>query len=308
MNHSLNNRADDLLDRLSDSLTRWVLGFGLLSLHATLFTVSMIAMLLWNIYSAPGDLWVDEVFRRWGAVLAFHAIAVVAGTIAWQLLRAEQQAMDAQRVEPSPLARPVPIASFDHGEAPNAWRPGISVPGNPAQRYAETAHKAEDLAKRAFSASAVWSAAVARRTKQAVVATKTKWTHRRDQPEPPTPAVTDPTMTWPQVPVRHRTEDQEFISRFAASAPSQVEPPATSEPGGVDIVLDVASVSPPSGAEAGATHTVGKEPGQSWLEAATHAWHLPRSQDGEAPPAESERQEVAPDAAPADPDHQSTSQ
>ena len=94
MNHSTNRPDDDLFTRLGNGLTRWVLGWGFLTFHATIFTISMIAMVLWNFYDSPNDIWVDEVFRRWGAVLTFHAIVVAAGLTAWRLIRAEQRALD----------------------------------------------------------------------------------------------------------------------------------------------------------------------------------------------------------------------
>jgi len=88
------NTLDDALMRLGSRVTSWVLGAGLLSLHATVFSLTMVGLVMWNVYDDPTDLWVGDVFRRWGALLVFHAIAVAAGLTAWKLMRAEKQALD----------------------------------------------------------------------------------------------------------------------------------------------------------------------------------------------------------------------
>jgi hypothetical protein len=310
MDQSMARKADEMMARLSGSLTRWVLGVGLLSLHATVFTISMIAMVLWNIYSAPSNIWIDDVFRRWGAVLAFHAISVAAGLTAWRLLRAEHLAMDSHRADWSRSERPVRRPTFTPRAATNGWHPTALVQSSSAHRYAESAHKAEEVAKRALSTSAVWSAAVARRTIHVVATTASKWTKQHDEVNGSTPAVTDPTKTWPESPVRHRTEDEEFISRFAAKNSIPAPDSVVQNAGPADdVVLDASGISNSDEARTSSAPAVGKEPGQTWVEAATFAWHVPRDSDGGSPHHENNGHEtITPETTPAENDDQPPTQ
>lgn len=266
MSQTTYGSADDLLTRASASLTRWVLGLGLLSLHATVYTVALIGMVLWNIYDSPSNIWVDEVFYRWTAVLAFHGIAVACGWTAWRLMRSEQAAvLEAQRswtpVSTTPYRAPEAIQ-------PNSgWHVPTPEPLGFRQRSVASAHRADDLAKRALTHSAAWSATFARRTMDAVTHTATKVTHRHAEPAQPTAS---PIQTWPEAPKRHRTDEAEFIQRFAG-------PPA-GEPGSTAVASDAADtvlhVTTRQPTESNVPPPV-KEPGQSWIEAATSAWHGP---------------------------------
>lgn len=283
MNQSMHDAGDDALTRLSGGLTSWVLGLGLLSLHATIFTISMVGMVLWNIYDTPRDLWVDEVFYRWAAVLIFHAIAVACGWTAWRLMRSEQAAVIAAQRTWSPA--PTQPAEFRTYEPPrlesNGWHGGAPAHGGRMQRYAESAHRAEDAAKRALASSAAWSSTMARRTMSVMSTTATKLTHRIDNSDSKSAA--DPTQTWPENPARHRPEDEEFISRFAGSAATTPGEGTTRAPEtgtGTDIVLNVSGISSRPETELGSTPHLGKGPGQTWIEAATSVWHGPHQSNG----------------------------
>lgn len=279
MNNTMHGAVDDALTRLSNGLTRWVLGLGLLSLHATIFAVAMVGMVLWNIYDSPGNLWVDEVFYRWTAVLAFHAVALGCGWAAWRLMRSEQEAMrEAQR-----NWTPVPSQMLERPALEARVEPKLLVSGSPGsggaiQRYAESAHRAEDVAKRALTTSAAFGSAFMRRTAVVVASTANRLSHRGED-QGTAPAVVDPMQTWPENPIRHRPEDQEFISRFAGRAdpaPDAEANQAQDAKAGTDVVLNVSSRPEP---EPRPVPHVGKEPGQTWIEAATFVWHGPHAAD-----------------------------
>jgi hypothetical protein len=282
MNQLTHGGADDLLTRVSGRLTRWVLGLGLLSLHATIFTISMVGLVLWNIYDSPSDLWVDEVFYRWSAVLAFHAIAVACGWAAWRLIRSEEAAvLAAQQRWSNVETRPAELRVYQPTIEANGWHDPAPAQNAAMQRYADVAHRAEDVARRALASSAAWSSSFARRTVSAVSNTATQLTHRSDGGESRSTA-SDPTQTWPENPIRHRPEDEEFISRFTGNQTTPaVDGVSVDQKNGTgtDIVLDVSGVSNRSETQPGATHHIGKDPGQSWVEAATSAWHGPHLSD-----------------------------
>ncbi|MCC6792408.1 MAG: hypothetical protein IT336_12020 [Thermomicrobiales bacterium] len=259
---TMNGDTEEMLTRLSTGLTRWVLGLGLLSLHATVYTIAMVGMVFWNIYDSPSNLWVDEVFYRWTAVLAFHAIAVACGWTAWRLMRSEQQAViAAQRSWQEASTRPVDARPFATHPASPAWQQPEQLEFGTVHRYA---HRADAAARRALVSSAAWSGTLARRTMGAVSTTATRLTHRNEAP--PTSAA-NPAQTWPENPARHRPEDDEFIHRFVGPVPLESTPvPADAA---TDTVLNVTNRPTTSSG-----HPV-KEPGQSWVQAATSAWHGP---------------------------------
>jgi hypothetical protein len=269
MNGTTIGGADETLTRLSSGLTRWVLGLGLLSLHATVYTLSMVGMVLWNIYDAPDDLWVDEVFYRWTAVLAFHAIAVACGWTAWRLMRSEQAAVMAAQHTWTPVPSPASeYRPYEAHQPAGEWQQPAQLGPGTMQRYAASAHRAEDVAKRALSSSAAWSGAIARRTVGAMSGATSRLTHRGDAQAAP-PATGNPTQGWPENPARLREDDQEFVARFTTPA----EPTTTAQTpdhAATDTVLNVTSRSVPG---PDATPHPMKEPGQTWVEAATSAWH-----------------------------------
>jgi hypothetical protein len=87
MDYPARRNAEERLERISQGITRWVLGPGLLSVHVGVYLVSLVALLLWNFARTPNDVWVDGPFRRWGLVVVFHGTAVAAGWAAWRLMR-----------------------------------------------------------------------------------------------------------------------------------------------------------------------------------------------------------------------------
>ena len=290
--------ADDAFTRISGGITRWALGWGLLSLHATIFTISMIAMLFWNIYNSPDDIWVDEVFRRWGVVLAFHAIAVAAGLTAWRLVKAEQQALEAEppqwtsaltRPTPAITARSVQPQPLSAAVEQEGWAPFPATPAMPvgparSRRYLAAMQRADAAFGRGLAASATWTGIYTRRAATSVSSGITGLVARGKQAE--TAAPPDPAFNWPESPVRHRPEDEEFISRFAGNGSNGSNGGFGGGPSaGVDIVLDVNGVSSDQNRRAGGLPI--KEPGQSWVQAATYNWQMPHEpQPGITPAAQ----------------------
>lgn len=281
---------DDAVARLANHVTRWVLGVGLLSLHATVFTLSMVGMVLWNLYDNPNELWVADVFRRWGALLAFHAILVAAGWTAWKLMRAEQEAVDsAQRSwVAASVERPV-FGADGHGPAaPPVWTAPAPPPAAGWQRYAASMQRADLVARRVVTLSHTWSVAAARWTIDAVTTTTERWMAGRRGGQPGVAPPHNPLSTWPEAP-RPRTDEEEFIARFGGASVSRevtvTETVTTTvEPGeGKDVVLDVTSAPLPETPEPGPAVHVAKDPNATWVETAAATW-LPRP-DVPVPPA-----------------------
>jgi hypothetical protein len=259
MNTTAGRQSDDALIRLSSRVTNWVLGTGLLSLHASVFTLSIIAMVFRNIYDSPNDLWVDEVFRRWAVVLAFHAIAVAAGWTAWRLLRAEQQAIDAARTTWTPAVLPASTQPV----SPNRW-PQQSGANQP---YPASSQRMESVAKRALVSYTTWSGTLARRTKSVVSLSASRWiSSRSNPPENASTGAPDSTQSWPQGPIRTREEDEEFIARFGIQTTQEW----TSAP---------ADHTPANGTSEPTTPSVSKDAGQTWVEAATGSWIAPKDDE-----------------------------
>lgn len=124
---ALDRRIDwtDVGARATAGLTRWVLGPGLLSLHALAFVVVGLGMTLWNILTDPADIAVGEPLLRWGIVLALHAAAVLIGWAAWRVIRPPA---------PRPVYRPVPRTALGSSRpaplvAEPVWYPNSSANG-----------------------------------------------------------------------------------------------------------------------------------------------------------------------------------
>jgi hypothetical protein len=264
----------DLLGRSGNALTRWALGFGLLSLHATLFAVSMVALVLWNIYASPRDLWVDEVFRNWGALFAFHAICVTAGTIAWRLLRAEQEALAANQrtwTQPAvPVAQPSQVAPYT-GAGPITAAPTGPSHGGQALK---ALRRADRLTKRGVVASLAVIVPAFNRLADALEHQATRVIARKGAGAAAAKQA-DPTVTWPQPTARNSPDDEEFITKFAG--PASAQPPAQ-QGNGQDVVIGyvLSGVTPAS--MNGAPPAPVKDPGKSWVETAAFAWHRPHDE------------------------------
>ena len=294
---------EDLLTRFSRGVTAWVLGPGMLTLHATVFAVAMTAMTLWNIYDAPSDLWVGDVLRRWGVVVCFHAILLAAGWIAWRLLKAEQAAIEGTApsvAAPAAVAEPVT-------RAPLAARLGLA--GGEAGTVAA---RADDLARRAIGTSAAWGTVAAHQTRRAVAVVTERWTTFRAGTTPPPAAdgqQIDPARTWPEgfAAVRH---EQTIVvaseSTAGHAAPGQ----------GSDVVLDVhgfAAVNGHAPSEAGAVPAAASPPPNgftkdarwTWVETAAAAW-LARREVDPPPPTEPANGHQPVPAAPTGPEPRAT--
>ncbi len=259
MNKSAVHHADDMLVRLSTRATIWMLGTGLLSLHASVFTLSIVGLVFWNIFDSPNDLWVDEVFRRWGVVLAFHAIAVISGWTAWRLLRAEQRAIHAASTTWSPPVLPASTQPV----RPDRWQ------SQPIENhgFAVPAQQGRSFAKRAFTSYTVLTATLARKTVAVVSASASKLTSGRNDSTPPT-GESAPTaaQSWPEGPIRLRDDEAEFIARFGGQASPQSAGWTPAAP----------HQTPANGTSEPSVPSVSKDAGQTWVEAATGGWIAPK--------------------------------
>lgn len=257
---------DDALVRLGSRITAWVLGAGLLSLHATVFTLSMVTMVFWNIYDKPQDLWVTEVFRRWGALLAFHAIVVAAGWAVWKLLRAEQRAIDAAGRQWTPVLAEPPAYPVEPSAAWVAAPAGIE----PVRRGPDATQRAMVFARQAVVTWVDWSDALGRHAIRAYRSTATLVRTRTQRGGPAATDTITPPMSWPAAPVR--SDEEEFIANFAPSAPPEIHTEVTTA--ATDIILTSTMLAEPAEPQAPIIPIV-KDANATWLETATASW-LPR--------------------------------
>ncbi len=68
----------------------WLTGTGFLAVDAGAFFVALMVLLPWNLYSAPGDLWVAQPLRSWAFILTFHALVVGAIALARGIVRSPE--------------------------------------------------------------------------------------------------------------------------------------------------------------------------------------------------------------------------
>lgn len=271
MQNAYPGRQDDFLTRIGRRLTMWVLGTGLLSLHATVFTLTIIGMVFWNIYDAPDDLWVADLFRRWGVLLLFHGVAVAAGWTAWRLLRAEQHAIEANRapwnLPPEAPFSPTPI---------NTWQPPSTFQQVESVQSTSTLQQTGRSLKQFAAYSAIWTSRLGRSASNATQSVSSRFGKNKGGSETGSgvPPVV-PVQAWPQGPIR-TNEDDELIARYGVS-PSSADSPQLSnqEP------LSEREQAGPRDERIPSPPTIGKEAGQTWVEAATVGWMMPR--DGETP-------------------------
>jgi hypothetical protein len=247
--------VDDILVRLSSRATLWMVGTGLLSLHASIFTLSIVGLVFWNVYDSPNDLWVDEVFARWGIVLVLHALVVAAGWTAWKLMRAEQKAIAAARTTwTTPVltasTQPIPQANWQARAAGQ-------------QPFSPPPPRAESVAKRALVSYTAWTSEVARRTRSVVTSVSHRGPQNGKSPSaPPAGSI----QSWPEGPIRIREDEQEFIARFGSQTTTAWSTPPPNH-------------TPASGPPEPSAPSVEKDAGQTWVEAATGGWIAPRDDD-----------------------------
>ncbi len=262
--------SDDFLTRIGRRLTIWVLGTGLLSLHATVFTLTIIGMVFWNIYDAPDDLWVADVFRRWGVLLLFHAVAVAAGWTAWRLLRAEQHAIDANRTSWNSATEstypPIPI---------NTWQPPSTMQHVESPQPKSTLQQTGHSLKQFAAYSAIWTSKIGRAATGATQSVSSKFSGKKNATDAASevPPVM-PVQSWPQGPIR-ADQDDELIARYGGQPSSAIVPPNSN--------TELPSSNDPNGDQIegnASAPTVGKDAGQTWVEAATTGWMMPRDDEG----------------------------
>lgn len=125
---ALDRRVDlnEVGARATTALTRWVLGTGLLWLHALAFVVVGLGLVLRNILTDPADITVDGPLLRWGIFLAGHAAAVAIGWTIWRV---------AHPPAARPVYRPIPRPALASGRraqltAEPVWYPDGSANGH----------------------------------------------------------------------------------------------------------------------------------------------------------------------------------
>ena len=195
--------VDQALDRLNKRLTGWVLGTGLLSFHAGVFFLTMTGLFIWNTYADPTDFWAADVLRRWGAVLTLHAVAVVAATVGWRLLRtADIQEASIQRWHPAlgPGQSDITVGDWRAIEGPRRSEPPLMPPG--------TEDVPRVTAAQRFRSRAAERLAAMRRKESENAAARAQW------PEPPN---------------RRDPDADELIRQFGPGA-EQTEEPAIRRP------------------------------------------------------------------------------
>lgn len=72
------------------TIADWITGTGFLAVDAGAFFVALMVLLPWNLYSAPGDLWVAQPLRSWAFILTFHALVVGAIALARGIVRSPE--------------------------------------------------------------------------------------------------------------------------------------------------------------------------------------------------------------------------
>ena len=125
---ALDRRIDwtDVSARATAGLTRWVLGTGLLLMHALVFLVVGLGMLFANILTDPSDITAGEPLLRWGIVLGLHAAAVLIGWTIWRVVHppAERSAYRPLPRAALGVGRPAPLT------AEPVWYPDGSANGH----------------------------------------------------------------------------------------------------------------------------------------------------------------------------------
>ncbi len=225
---------------LSQRITAWVFGPGMLRFHATVYFTLMTLLLLWNMARNPSDIWAMDLLRRWGAILAFHAVLLGGGWAAMRLLRIEMPG-----TRPRDADLPVALPPGPPSRLP--WPP---APAKPASTWPGT--------RTAGAAGGHRSVAMARWTRDAVAGASARFNQARANRHG------DPTTTWPSSGPNTRTpEDAEFVARFG--------------PTGVDSGLHPTSPGSHGPAGAAVSHQI-KERRWSWVEAAAGSL-LPRKDE-----------------------------
>ncbi len=68
-----NNFRDDAA---SGGLSRWSRGSGMLHAHISIFAVSTVLLLIFNMLRSPGNIWADRWIMAWTVLILIHAVAV----------------------------------------------------------------------------------------------------------------------------------------------------------------------------------------------------------------------------------------
>jgi hypothetical protein len=251
-----------LLEQLNQRSVRWLLGAGFLSLHLTVFGITLLTALTWNLIADPADLSMMEPFRYWGTAAIIHTILLGGGLIAWKLLRMDQPAKP-RFVIPS--------------QAPIARRPVSSGPSN----WQAAWNRGVVSAARANTAARKWAATTVRRPEESA---------------PPSDAETG----WPEQPAIFRTAVEQANTApvdvgeatWPDSAPLSTTLAGTGNANPVDKVVTVDHREKVDNTDDQAKSWIDsfvesrsskdKEHRWSWVEAAAAAWLNRREVEGTA--------------------------
>jgi cytoskeletal protein RodZ len=100
---------------------RWIFGLGFFAVHLGIFLIGGLALLMFNLYRSPDDLWIGGPLIRWGIVVLIHFLGAV---ITWAFTTAFDAA-EATRRESAPIPRTLPPSRRIAATAP---QPSASYP------------------------------------------------------------------------------------------------------------------------------------------------------------------------------------
>lgn len=114
----------------ASKIARWVFGLGFFSVHLGIFLIGGLALLMFNLYRSPDDLWVGGPLLRWGIVVFIHMLgAIVTWAITTAIDAAEATRRESIAYEPP---RPAPVMP----PPPTATVPRITEPApQPRPRF-----------------------------------------------------------------------------------------------------------------------------------------------------------------------------
>lgn len=218
----------------------WLTGTGFLAVDAGAFFVALMVLLPWNLYSAPGDLWVAQPLRSWAFLLTFHALVVGAIALARGIVRSP---------EPDMLAPQRGLRASSSWSAPAQSAPQPT-------RATASSLLAQEWARRWLAEDEAEAAEMMQQS-EAISARRTGVAYDAAAPVDVTP--------WPEAPApRAQSIDAEAIladwldeqaSEYVAPAPESVDP-----------LRSAARVSQ------GETIELEPELEWKWVEAAASAW------------------------------------
>src|SRR5918995_6341744 len=122
-----------------DALRLWGTGRGLLTFHVSLFLSGIVVLFLFNLATAPADLWVENAAWLWAVLLVIHALTVVLLQLI-ALLRGDTTAS----VFGAPRAGSHASARDFRAPPPTALTATAGADGNSTATFANWPHSADE--------------------------------------------------------------------------------------------------------------------------------------------------------------------